>query len=162
MNDQRLCRPDVSASKARLKRGSLRNLERLGFLIVGCVFSCDGTPRPVPLDAGQPADVAAEVHVDAVDSVSADLAGDPDTGCGTPEVIGDDAGRPAQIRVNCCGVPPYALGTRYQGLEYVQNIGRVYQCRPYPYAGFCGLDMAYAPGVGYAWQDAWVHVAYCL
>ncbi|GGY46724.1 GlcNAc-binding protein A [Bacterioplanes sanyensis] len=38
--------------------------------------------------------------------------------------------------------------------------GRVYQCKPHPYAGWCRIyraaDPAYAPGVGRAWQDAWV------
>lgn len=40
--------------------------------------------------------------------------------------------------------------------------GGIYQCKAQPYAGWCRIyrasDPAYAPGVGRAWQDAWIRV----
>lgn len=52
-------------------------------------------------------------------------------------------------------VSDYAAGVRVLAQD-----GRIYQCKPYPYAGWCRIynksDPAYAPGVGRAWQDAWL------
>jgi hypothetical protein len=45
----------------------------------------------------------------------------------------------------------------------VQNTGNKYQCKPYPYTGWCnGAAWAYAPGTGTAWQDAWTLVSSCV
>ncbi|WP_157729853.1 lytic polysaccharide monooxygenase [Bacterioplanes sanyensis] len=52
----------------------------------------------------------------------------------------------------------YKAGDRVRGKD-----GRIYQCKPFPYAGWCRIyqaaDPAYAPGVGRAWQDAWVLIS---
>jgi hypothetical protein len=37
----------------------------------------------------------------------------------------------------------------------------LYECKPYPYSGWCGVSTAYAPGSGYAWTDAWTLVGPC-
>lgn len=63
--------------------------------------------------------------------------------------------------VSCVGVPAYMLGTVYLGGNRARNVGNLYQCRPYPYSPWCGQDPAYAPGVGYAWGDAWTLVGRC-
>ena len=40
--------------------------------------------------------------------------------------------------------------------------GKVYQCKPFPYRGWCSQWSAsatqYEPGVGTNWQDAWIQV----
>lgn len=52
--------------------------------------------------------------------------------------------------------PAYQPGTAYQGGEIVSHGGKLYQCKPFPYAGWCGqAPAAYEPGKGWAWQDAW-------
>ena len=53
-------------------------------------------------------------------------------------------------------VPAYKPGAAYQAGDKVKNAGGVYQCKPFPYSGWCGqAPAAYAPGEGYAWADAW-------
>ncbi|WP_119395911.1 glycosyl hydrolase family 18 protein [Salinibius halmophilus] len=46
-------------------------------------------------------------------------------------------------------------GYAYQGGEVVNNGNQSYECKAFPYNGWCGLS-AYEPGVGFAWTDAWV------
>jgi hypothetical protein len=44
----------------------------------------------------------------------------------------------------------------------VQNAGALYQCREWPYSGWCnGAAWAYAPGTGTYWQDAWTYIGSC-
>jgi len=44
----------------------------------------------------------------------------------------------------------------------VKNSGNAYECKPYPYTGWCnGAAWAYAPGTGTYWQDAWTLVGPC-
>ena len=46
----------------------------------------------------------------------------------------------------------YGPGTIVQG----QN-GERYQCKPFPFSGWCNQAPAYyAPGMGYAWEEAWI------
>lgn len=53
-------------------------------------------------------------------------------------------------------IPPYKPNTIYQGGDKVTNAGGIYQCKPFPYSGWCGqAPAAYAPGTGFAWTDAW-------
>jgi len=55
--------------------------------------------------------------------------------------------------------PAYEPGKAYQGGEIVTNHGKLYQCKPYPQAGWCGqAPTAYEPGKGWAWTDAWNEV----
>jgi hypothetical protein len=63
--------------------------------------------------------------------------------------------------VPCTGVAAYMLGKTYASDERAQSGGNLYQCRPYPYTGWCGISAAYAPGTGYAWMDAWTLVGAC-
>ncbi|WP_051711498.1 N-acetylglucosamine-binding protein GbpA [Andreprevotia chitinilytica] len=52
--------------------------------------------------------------------------------------------------------PAYVAGTVYKAGDLVSNGGKVYQCKPFPFSGWCGqAPAAYAPGTGSAWADAW-------
>ncbi|UHM92805.1 hypothetical protein J9880_04635 [Rahnella victoriana] len=45
----------------------------------------------------------------------------------------------------------YVAGTKVLGSD-----GSIYQCKPFPYSGWCGqASWAYAPATGTNWQDAW-------
>ena len=59
-----------------------------------------------------------------------------------------------------CTAPQYTVKS-YKAGDQVQNKGVVYQCKPYPYSGWCGIAGAYEPGVGSAWQDAWTSLGAC-
>jgi hypothetical protein len=53
--------------------------------------------------------------------------------------------------------PAYQAGASYKAGDLVLNNGQVYQCKPFPYAGWCSQSpSAYAPGKGWAWADAWI------
>lgn len=56
---------------------------------------------------------------------------------------------------------PAGLGSYKPGTRVLQNKnGKVYECRPAPYSGWCNIwsssANAYEPGVGAAWADAWI------
>ncbi|EMD9436702.1 chitinase [Burkholderia cepacia] len=52
--------------------------------------------------------------------------------------------------------PAYKAGTQYKAGDVVSNLGKLYQCKPFPYSGWCsGAPAAYEPGKGFAWSDAW-------
>jgi len=54
------------------------------------------------------------------------------------------------------GYPAYVAGTAYKAGDKVSSAGGVYECKPWPYTGWCaGAEWAYAPGVGSNWADAW-------
>jgi GH18 family chitinase len=61
----------------------------------------------------------------------------------------------------CSGIPSYASGVTYNAGAVVENGGTKYECKPWPFSGWCGAGPAYAPGVGFAWQDAWTLVGAC-
>ncbi|MGL4477036.1 MAG: immunoglobulin-like domain-containing protein, partial [Aeromonas veronii] len=53
--------------------------------------------------------------------------------------------------------PAYAPNTGYQAGDRVSNAGGNYECKPWPYSGWCGGSTShYAPGTGSAWSDAWI------
>jgi chitinase len=61
-----------------------------------------------------------------------------------------------------CNAPQYVENNGYVAGSQVQNAGGVYQCREWPYSGWCnGAAWAYGPGTGTYWQDAWVFVSAC-
>ncbi|UOB16797.1 glycosyl hydrolase family 18 protein [Abyssalbus ytuae] len=61
-----------------------------------------------------------------------------------------------------CDEPQYVENGGYVAGSTVQNEGNVYQCKDYPYSGWCnGAAWAYAPGTGDYWQDAWTLVGEC-
>lgn len=75
----------------------------------------------------------------------------------------------ASVKVNtvvvsnpCSSIPTYKENGGYDAGSKVQNAGKQYQCKPYPYSGWCnGSAWAYAPGVGSYWTDAWTLVGSC-
>lgn len=53
--------------------------------------------------------------------------------------------------------PAYAPNTSYRAGDKVSNAGGSYECKPWPYSGWCGgASSSYAPGIGRNWQDAWI------
>ncbi|MGL5947502.1 MAG: immunoglobulin-like domain-containing protein [Aeromonas sp.] len=53
--------------------------------------------------------------------------------------------------------PAYAAGNSYDAGDRVSNAGANYECKPWPYSGWCGGSAShYAPGAGSAWSDAWI------
>ena len=87
-------------------------------------------------------------------------AGRPETMMGM-DAAGGTGGSDAGGTVTCANAPAYVLGTQYMPGARARNVGSLYQCRPYPYSGWCGQHPAYEPGVGYAWMDAWTLVGRC-
>jgi hypothetical protein len=62
----------------------------------------------------------------------------------------------------CSGVAQYVENGGYVAGSKVKNVGNQYQCKPYPYSGWCnGAAWAYAPGTGTYWTDAWTLVGAC-
>ncbi len=52
--------------------------------------------------------------------------------------------------------PAYQAGTAYKAGDIVSNVGNLYECKEFPYSGWCGASpYHYAPGVGVVWADAW-------
>jgi len=56
---------------------------------------------------------------------------------------------------------PDGLGTYKEGNRVLQpKTGKVYECKPYPYSGWCNQWTSsatqYEPGTGSNWQDAWI------
>nr|WP_107311062.1 glycosyl hydrolase family 18 protein [Burkholderia metallica] len=52
--------------------------------------------------------------------------------------------------------PAYKAGAPYNAGDIVSNAGKLYQCKPFPFSGWCsGSPAAYEPGKGFAWSDAW-------
>ena len=52
--------------------------------------------------------------------------------------------------------PAYQAGTAYKAGDIVSNAGALYECKEFPYSGWCGASpYHYAPGVGVVWADAW-------
>jgi chitinase len=63
---------------------------------------------------------------------------------------------------NCAGKPQYVENGGYVDGSQVRNVGNIYQCKPYPFTGWCnGAAWAYAPGTGTYWTDAWTLVSAC-
>ncbi|MDB5256777.1 MAG: Carbohydrate binding family 6 [Chitinophagaceae bacterium] len=62
----------------------------------------------------------------------------------------------------CTNIAAYAENSGYVAGSKVKNAGNQYQCKPYPYAGWCnGAAWAYGPGTGAYWTDAWTLVGSC-
>lgn len=61
-----------------------------------------------------------------------------------------------------CNASQYVENNGYVAGSQVQNAGGLYQCREWPYSGWCnGAAWAYGPGTGTYWQDAWVYKGPC-
>ncbi len=63
---------------------------------------------------------------------------------------------------NCANTPQYVENGGYTAGSVVKNAGSRYECKPWPYSGWCnGAAWAYGPGTGTYWQDAWTLVDAC-
>ena len=62
----------------------------------------------------------------------------------------------------CSSIASYIENGNYVPGSKVKNANAQYQCKPYPYSGWCnGAAWAYAPGTGAYWTDAWTLVGSC-
>ncbi len=62
----------------------------------------------------------------------------------------------------CSSIAQYVENNGYVAGSKVKNANNQYQCKPYPYSGWCnGSAWAYAPGTGAYWTDAWTLVGSC-
>ncbi|WMS85922.1 N-acetylglucosamine-binding protein GbpA [Pleionea litopenaei] len=56
-------------------------------------------------------------------------------------------------------VYPDGLSNYDAGTQVLAKDGKIYQCKPFPYSGWCSIyspsNNAYEPGAGAYWQDAW-------
>ncbi|WP_410376082.1 glycoside hydrolase family 19 protein, partial [Enterobacter sp. CPE_E222] len=50
----------------------------------------------------------------------------------------------------------WSANSKYKAGDIVNNHGKLFQCKPFPYSGWCNTAPAYyEPGAGLAWSDAW-------
>ena len=50
----------------------------------------------------------------------------------------------------------WSANSKYNAGDIVNNHGKLFQCKPFPYSGWCNNAPAYyEPGAGLAWSDAW-------
>jgi len=62
----------------------------------------------------------------------------------------------------CSSLIAYAENGNYVAGSKVKNVSNQYECKPWPYSGWCnGAAWAYAPGTGAYWTDAWTLVGSC-
>ncbi|MDB5255563.1 MAG: C-terminal target protein [Chitinophagaceae bacterium] len=62
----------------------------------------------------------------------------------------------------CSGLAMYIENGGYVGGSKVKNTNGRYECKSWPYSGWCnGAAWAYAPGEGAYWMDAWTFVGSC-
>ncbi|MDX3988853.1 MAG: S8 family serine peptidase [Achromobacter sp.] len=55
------------------------------------------------------------------------------------------------------GHPQYKAGTIYKAGDKVMNVGKTFECKIFPYSGWCSQSPShYAPGTGSHWRDAWM------
>jgi hypothetical protein len=59
----------------------------------------------------------------------------------------------------CDELPEWQV-TTYSGGTRVQNNDKIYECKPYPFSGWCG-QVGYEPGATLYWQDAWILIGPC-
>lgn len=64
------------------------------------------------------------------------------------------------VASNCA--PSYGQGLVYVAGDQVSSVGNNFRCKPWPYSGWCsGSPLAYAPGTGANWGDAWDLIGAC-
>ncbi len=62
----------------------------------------------------------------------------------------------------CTGLPNYSENAGYAAGSKVKNAGKQYECKEWPYSGWCnGASWAYGPGTGAYWTDAWYERGSC-
>ncbi|UZJ43725.1 glycosyl hydrolase family 18 protein [Marinimicrobium sp. C6131] len=71
--------------------------------------------------------------------------------------LGGLAATPA-LAYDCSSVPAYAPDATYDSGDLARNLGNAYQC---DVGGWCSTGGAYAPGEGWAWEEAWSLLGQC-
>ncbi|MBC7485258.1 MAG: RICIN domain-containing protein [Cytophagaceae bacterium] len=62
----------------------------------------------------------------------------------------------------CSSVPTYIENNGYVPGSKVKSAGRLYECKEFPYSGWCnGAAWAYGAGTGAYWTDAWYDRGSC-
>ncbi|WP_163278515.1 chitinase [Enterobacter hormaechei] len=52
--------------------------------------------------------------------------------------------------------PAWSANSKYNAGDIVNNHGKLFQCEPFPYSGWCNnAPTYYEPGAGLAWAEAW-------
>lgn len=88
---------------------------------------------------------------------SGGTSGSSDAGTGGG---GSPAGSGGSGSHSACDATQFRAGTIYGAGEVVENAGRYFQCRPFPFSGWCGVG-GYEPGTGLYWRDAWDEISSC-
>ncbi|MBC7488263.1 MAG: T9SS type A sorting domain-containing protein [Cytophagaceae bacterium] len=67
------------------------------------------------------------------------------------------------VQLNLCtNLSTYSENNDYQAGSTVKSNDRIYECKPWPYSGWCNsAAIAYGPGTGTVWQDAWMDKGSC-
>ena len=66
------------------------------------------------------------------------------------------AATPSQDEGTSGSYPAWSANSKYSAGDIVNNHGKLFQCKPFPYSGWCNNAPAYyEPGAGLAWSDAW-------
>lgn len=66
------------------------------------------------------------------------------------------AATPSQDEGTSGSYPAWSANSKYSAGDIVNNHGKLFQCKPFPYSGWCNNAPAYyEPGAGLAWADAW-------
>jgi peptidoglycan/xylan/chitin deacetylase (PgdA/CDA1 family) len=60
-----------------------------------------------------------------------------------------------------CSAPGFVAGAPYNPGDRVQAGGNLYECKPWPFSGWCSVGGAFAPGSGWAWDQAWTLIGDC-
>jgi len=69
---------------------------------------------------------------------------------------------PVVVTDQCSGLPVYTENGGYVAGSKVKSAGRQYECKEYPYSGWCnGAAWAYGAGTGAYWSDAWYDRGSC-
>ncbi|MDT0533679.1 glycoside hydrolase family 19 protein [Enterobacter cloacae] len=66
------------------------------------------------------------------------------------------AATPSQDEGTSGSYPAWSANSKYSAGDIVNNHGKQFQCKPFPYSGWCNnAPMYYEPGAGLAWSEAW-------
>ncbi|HCM9559389.1 TPA: chitinase [Enterobacter cloacae subsp. cloacae] len=66
------------------------------------------------------------------------------------------AATPSQDEGTSGSYPAWSGNSKYSAGDIVNNHGKLFQCKPFPYSGWCNnAPMYYEPGAGLAWSEAW-------
>ncbi len=83
----------------------------------------------------------------------------PSTPTPAPQPAPTPQPAPGPVPPSVSEIPAYQFGVTYREGDKVSNNGHTYQCKPWPYTGWCsGPAAVYEPGEGWAWENAWIQV----